>query len=232
LFYRKIGVLDSFNHHDVGFTFVTAIANGAILSHVAILIAGLLRASPHVLLRLELAEEPQLGALLIRQAAHAVQIAAQLAPLRNVTVGQLETALHTLQRRGIFAQHVQIGGAHVVELRVVLQCRASLVQLGESGAQEGDALWRLGEKVELGAGVEAGRQLVGLKLLVILPNKTVNSVYWRCLLRLFLASINFITVAWTLDLEEPKINISKEIVVRIKFNKKSVTLRLSVTVKT
>ncbi len=73
----------------------------------------------------------------------------------------------------------------------MLQCRASLVQLSESGAQEGDALWRLGEKVELGAGIEAGRQLVGLQLLVILPNKTVNNVYWRYLLRLFLASINF-----------------------------------------
>ncbi len=78
-----------------------------------------------------------------------------------------------------------------MELRVVLQCRASLVQLGESGAQEGDALWRLGEKVELGAGVEARRQLVGLQLLVILPNKAVNNVYGRCLFRLFLASINF-----------------------------------------
>jgi hypothetical protein len=83
-----------------------------------------------------------------------------------------------------------------VELRVVLQCRASLVQLGESGAQEGDALWRLGEKVELGAGVEAGRQLVGLQLLVILPNETVNNVYWRgfyagCfLLRLILIQSN------------------------------------------
>ncbi len=47
--------------------------------------------------------------------------------------------------------------------------------------------------MELGAGVEAGRQLVGLQLLVILPSKKrtmfIGAVYTSCLL--FLASINF-----------------------------------------
>ena len=102
LLHRKVGVLDPIHSQLSRAGHATA--------------NGLVSEPPHVLLRLQLAEQPELGTLRLRQTAHTVKIAPQLAPLGNVAIGQLKTSLNTLQSCGILAQCVQVGGADVVEL--------------------------------------------------------------------------------------------------------------------
>jgi hypothetical protein len=51
----------------------------------------------------------------------------------------------------------------------MIEVDPTLVQLVEAGGQELDTFRRLGEEVEFGAGIEAGRKLICLKLMIILP---------------------------------------------------------------
>ena len=86
--YGKLAVLDSIH----GQVFTVTITN-TVCHHKD---CRLFCLSSHVLLRLQLAEQPELDPLRLRQTANTIEVAAQLAPLRNVAVRELEAALDAL----------------------------------------------------------------------------------------------------------------------------------------